>query len=126
MTQDEWKHEQWLKAQEFMDVELCIGWDDTTCNGLESDHDRVKILHDFKPHPNRPKGIINIFQFIGLELLILIASPILVFIGYLYAWADIITPKIDLIIMGVATLVLIIVLNIALFQAYKIKNPLIN
>lgn len=76
MTQDEWKHIQWLKAQEFMNVELCIGWNDTTCNGLKSDHDKVKIPHNFNPHPNAPKaklkGIIAGTLFIGFVILIAI------------------------------------------------------
>ncbi len=125
MNQDaKWKHEQWLKAQEFMDVELCIGWNDTTCNGLESDHDKIKISHDFKPHPNAPKTIINIFQFIGLEILSLIATPILIIIGVIYGGGLFFNPKLDLILMGIGTILVFITLNVLIFREYKVKNPL--
>ena len=126
MIQDaKWKHEQWLKAQEFMDPELCIGWNDTTCNASEAEHDMINILHKFNKHSNAPKKVINIFQFIGLEILAFIAAPIIILIGVFYNGGILFfNPKVDLILIGIGIILIFIILNIFIFKEYIIKNPL--
>ncbi len=76
MTQDEWKHIQWLKTIPNADPKLCIGRKDNTCYGTKKEHDMINILHKFNPHPNAPKtelkGIIIGVLFIGFVILMAI------------------------------------------------------